>query len=152
MSGVGPGAVSALALQGRIAVVVGGSSGIGLATARRLEAEGALPVLVGRSQDKLREAAGTFEHRVAYHAVDVGDASATERLFETIGTFDHLVIAAGGNPAWGPLLELDPDAVRQCMNGKFFVHFHASRFGAPHLRAPGSITFISGGTARAAIP
>ena len=141
-----------MSLEGQRVVVIGGSSGIGLAAARQLVARSARVTIVGRSADKLaaaREAAGgTLFTREA----DLGDAEAARALFENHGPFDHLVITAGGSPAWGPFLELEPERLRAGMEAKFWVQFHAARYGAPRLHRTGSITFVGGGASRSAIP
>src|SRR4051812_20987764 len=80
-----------LGISGRTAVVTGASSGIGLATARMLAAEGARVTLVARDEAKLEEAAGSIDGDVSALAVDVTDPGAPER----IGVADILVSNAG---------------------------------------------------------
>lgn len=140
-----------MSLEGQRVVIAGGSSGIGLAAARRLAAAGATLQLVGRSAEKLadaREATGGAVTREA----DLADARAARDLFDNLGPFDHLVVAAGANPAWGAFLELEPERLRLAFDAKFWAHFHAARFGAPRLHRDGSITFVTGGASRSAIP
>ncbi len=62
------------------------------------------------------------------------------------------MITAGGNPAWGPFLELEPPRLRAAFEGKFWPYFHAARYGAPRLAKDGSILFVTGGASRSAIP
>src|SRR5258708_19407382 len=97
-------------LAGQTVVVIGGSAGIGLETARRARAEGADVILTGRNQDRLRQAALELgAQRTA--AFDASDAAALERFFQDLpAPIDHVMVTAGG-PRYGPLLEMDPAAV-----------------------------------------
>src|ERR1700685_4424821 len=94
-------------LAGQTVVVIGGSAGIGLETARRSRAEGADVVLTGRDPDRLKQAALELgvRHTAAF---DANDAAALERFFQDLPTpIDHVLVTAGG-PHYGPLLEMDP--------------------------------------------
>src|ERR1700712_456087 len=99
-------------LRGRTVVVVGGSAGIGLETARRARAEGAEVILTGRNPDRLAQAAlEVGAQRTA--AFDADDPEAVARFFlELPAPIDHVLITAGG-PSYGPMLELDSAQVRQ---------------------------------------
>jgi len=141
-----------MTINGQRIVIVGGSSGMGLAAAQRLARNGGKLVLVGRSSQRLEAAAATVDGEVATCAVDFSDATAVEAFFAEQGAVDHLVIAASSAAAWGPFCELEPSALRAAFDGKFWVHLHAARYGAPRMSPTGSITFLIGGAARAAIP
>jgi len=141
-----------MSLEGQRAVVIGGSSGIGLAAARQLVARQARVTIVGRSADKLKAAREAVGGTLFTREADLGDVAAARDLFDNHGPFDHLVICAGGSPAWGPFLELEPERLRAGMEAKFWVQFHAARYGAPRLHRTGSITFVGGGASRSAIP
>jgi NADP-dependent 3-hydroxy acid dehydrogenase YdfG len=88
-------------LAGQTVVLIGGSAGIGLETARRARAEGADVVLTGRDPDRLREAAQELgASRSA--AFDANDAAALERFFQDLpAPVDHVLVTAGG-PTTGP--------------------------------------------------
>ncbi len=92
-------AVNPKKLDGKIAVVTGGSSGIGLATAKRLHAEGARVVIAGRSDQKLREAAGLIGEAVVCVQADVSKLDDIGRLYQVVsdkfGKIDLLFINAG---------------------------------------------------------
>jgi NADP-dependent 3-hydroxy acid dehydrogenase YdfG len=83
-------------LGGQTVVVIGGSAGIGLETARRARAEGADVILTGRNPDRLRQAAGGLgAHRTA--ASDAGDTASVERFFRDLpAPIDHVMVTAGG--------------------------------------------------------
>src|SRR3979409_1969711 len=93
-------------LVGQTVVVIGGSAGIGLETARRARAEGADVILTGRNPDRLEQAALELGAQRSA-AFDANDAGALERFFQDLSTpIDHVMVTAGG-PRYGPLLEMD---------------------------------------------
>ena len=106
--------------EGRVALITGGSRGIGLAIARRIVEEGGSVVLTGRRADALEEAVAELgpEHAsgVAGKVDDAAHrAEAFAHLAERHGRLDHLVNNAGINPAWGPALEVDPGVARKIL-------------------------------------
>ena len=90
-------------LQGKKALVFGGTSGIGLATIKMLQAEGASVVAISRNPGKAGDIA-----RVELAACDVRDETALANLFAAHAPFDVLIAeAAGGERAAGPFLQMD---------------------------------------------
>lgn len=89
-------------------VIVGGSSGIGLATAKAAYAEGASIVIVGRSKDRLNQARTEIGKGVRGVKADVEEETSVEAAFAEIGQFDHLFISAQ-NAATAPLSETTID-------------------------------------------
>jgi NAD(P)-dependent dehydrogenase (short-subunit alcohol dehydrogenase family) len=132
------------------ALVIGGTSGIGLATARRLAPLAAVHV-VGRSQARLDDVAARDPGLVG-HRADAGNAEEIGSLVAGLGTIDWLILAASGNEGMGPLADLDLAALRRAFEAKFWVHLTAARAALPQLSPSGSITFIGAGSARSAIP
>lgn len=139
-------------LQGQRVVVIGGSSGMGLATAKAAAEAGAEVVIASRSQGKLDAASDAIPGRAEAHALDFTDEAAVRGFFEALGEFDHLVLVGAGAPAWGEFLEVDCAALRGAFETKFWGHFHCARNAVPRLREGGSIVFVIGGAARSAIP
>jgi NAD(P)-dependent dehydrogenase (short-subunit alcohol dehydrogenase family) len=131
-------------LLGQTVVLIGGSAGIGLETARRARAEGAEVVLVGRNPDRLRQAARDVgAQRTA--AVDANDPAAVAEFFDGLpGPIDHVLITAGG-PHYVPLLEMDADQVRQALGDHVVVALEVARNAAPKMR-PGGALVLMGGT------
>jgi NAD(P)-dependent dehydrogenase (short-subunit alcohol dehydrogenase family) len=131
-------------LAGQTVVLIGGSSGIGLETARRARAEGADVVLTGRDPDRLKQAAEEVgAHRTA--AFDVSDAAALGRFFQDLpAQIDHVLITAGG-PRYGPLLEMDSAQVSEALGGHVVVALDVARHAAGKMR-PGGTLLLMGGT------
>jgi NAD(P)-dependent dehydrogenase (short-subunit alcohol dehydrogenase family) len=126
------------ALDGRRIVVVGGTSGMGLATVRAAGALGAEVVAAGRRPIGERVSVAGARQVV----LDVTDEGATRTLFDQVGELDHLLVSASpGSP--GPFLDQDLAGARSFMDGKFFGGWTAARYAAPRLRTGGSITFVT---------
>lgn len=131
-------------LDGQTVVLVGGSAGIGLETARLARMEGAEAVLTGRSPERLeRAAADVGARRTA--VFDATDRAAVEAFFRELpGPVDHVLVTAGG-PRYKPLLEMDADEVREEVGGHIAVALHVARGAAPRMR-PGGTLLLMGGT------
>ena len=124
-------------------VVIGGSAGIGLETARRARAEGADVVLTGRNPDRLNQAAlDVGAQRTA--AFDANDAASLERFFDDLPTpIDHVMVTAGG-PHYGPLLEMDAAQVREAISGHVVLGLEVARYAARKVRPGGTLLFMGG--------
>lgn len=131
-------------------VIVGGSSGIGLATARRLSAEYQVTV-IGRDAERLASA-GRQLPEARTMAADAADPVSIGEAFSTIGAFDHLVLALGSRRGAGPFAEIGMEEVRLGFAEKVFPQFQTAQLALPHLGRAGSITFIGAMSAHAAMP
>ncbi|OLL31882.1 short-chain dehydrogenase [Burkholderia sp. SRS-W-2-2016] len=141
--------------QDQKVVVLGGSSGIGLATVTRLAAAGASVVAVGRDRAKLDRAIsglGPNGARVSGAALDCSDRSALERFFGEQGRIDHLVLTLSGGEGAGRFAELDLAALRRGFEAKFWPQLEAAQTALPTLRSDGSLTFLTAISARIANP
>lgn len=135
-------------ISGKKAVVFGGTSGIGLATAEQLAAAGAEVTVIGRNAPK----PGQLPDGVSAQQCDVRDAAALEALLESLAPFDILVSAAtGGTRAIGPFLEMDMDGFKASFD-KLWGYANVVRHGARHVTDGGSITLVSGTPARKCKP
>jgi NAD(P)-dependent dehydrogenase (short-subunit alcohol dehydrogenase family) len=134
------------------AVIVGGSSGIGLATARQLLALGYKVTITGRSQPRLDAARQGLSGNLDARVLDAADAASLEVSFSAIGEFDHLVLALGSGKGAGPFASVSLAEVRQGFEEKVYPHFATAQAALPLLRKDGSITFIAAVTAHAAMP
>ncbi|CAB3773806.1 SDR family oxidoreductase [Paraburkholderia humisilvae] len=138
--------------QNQKVVVLGGSSGMGLATVSRVAAAGAHVVAVGRDRRKLDNALAGIAGRVAGEAFDCTDRVALDRFFERLGRFDHLVLTLSGGEGGGTFAELDLAALRRGFEAKFWPQIEAAQAGLHALRRDGSITFLTAISARIANP
>jgi NAD(P)-dependent dehydrogenase (short-subunit alcohol dehydrogenase family) len=130
-------------LAGQTVVVIGGSSGIGLETARRARAEGADVILTGRNPDRLKQAAlEVGAQRTA--AFDANDAAALKRFFQDLpAPIDHVMVTAGG-PTYGPLLEMDAAQVSQALSDHVVLGLEVARNAAGKMRPGGTLVFMGG--------
>ncbi|MGE0315987.1 MAG: SDR family oxidoreductase [Lautropia sp.] len=139
-------------LQDKRVWVWGGTSGIGLATARALATAGARLIVAGRSEERLRQALGALPDGTIGESVDAADPGAIGEAYRRNGVFDHLVVSIGGTSALGTYRSMTEDALRRTIEGKFWQFQRVSLAALPHLDPQGSITWVTGAAARAAIP
>lgn len=126
--------------QNKKAIVLGGTSGIGLAAVQMLREAGAEVIACGRRETDV-EGVETVQ-------VDVLDREGLRTLFEKHHGFDYLVNAATGGPrAIGPLLEMDLDGFQNSF-AKLWGYVNSVRLGVPHMSADGAVVLVSGYPAR----
>lgn len=132
-------------LDKQAVLVVGGSSGIGAATARLLAQEGAQVTIAARDVAKLNAAADDIRQatgrEVATAVLDTTDNAAVEAYFAGAGPFDHVVISAA-QTATGPVRQLALPDARAAMDSKFWGAYQVARVA--RIRDGGSLTFVSG--------
>jgi NAD(P)-dependent dehydrogenase (short-subunit alcohol dehydrogenase family) len=133
------------ALRGQTVVLIGGSAGIGLETARLARAEGADVVLTGRNAERLERAARDVDARNTA-AFDATDPEELERFFEGLpDPIDH-VLVTGPGPEYVPsLLEMDAAQVHDALGGHVVLALEIARNAAPRMR-PGGTLVLMGGT------
>jgi NAD(P)-dependent dehydrogenase (short-subunit alcohol dehydrogenase family) len=132
------------ALGGQTVVLIGGSAGIGLETARLARREGADVVLAGRSPGRLAQAAAEVGAR-STAAFDATDSAALERFFVDLpAPIDHVLVTAGG-PSYGPLLEMSAADVRDGLSDHVVMGLAVARGAAGKMR-PGGTLLLMGGT------
>ena len=130
-------------LAGQTVVLIGGSAGIGLETARCARAHGANVILTGRNPDRLAEAARDVgaQHTAAF---DATDDDALRGFFETVsGPVDHVMATAGG-PRYAPLLKMESDEVRDVLSGHVTLYLAVARHSVGKMTPHGSLTFMGG--------
>ena len=134
-------------LLGQTLVVIGGSAGIGLETARRARAEGADVILAGRNPERLEQAAIELAaQRTA--AFDANDPASLQSFFQDLATpIDHVMVTAGA-PHYGPPLAMTPEEARRGLTEHLLVALEVARCAAGRVRPPGSLIFMGGTGAR----
>jgi NAD(P)-dependent dehydrogenase (short-subunit alcohol dehydrogenase family) len=132
-----------MTLNGKRIVVLGGSSGIGLATAQAALREGASVIIASSQQARVDQALDTLPG-AAGHAVDLTDAAAVQAFFARIGAFDHLVFTAGESLQLGSMATTDVDSARRFSDLRYWGAYIAAKYGSGSIRAGGSIVFTSG--------
>jgi NAD(P)-dependent dehydrogenase (short-subunit alcohol dehydrogenase family) len=134
-------------LQDAKVLIAGGSSGMGLATARRCLEAGAAVTIAGRSAERLEAARINLGAPPALQVVevDIGEEAQVVSLFARTGSLDHIVsTAADIRGAYQLLPELELADAQRVVRSKFFGPLLLAKHGAPRLAATGSLTFTSG--------
>jgi NAD(P)-dependent dehydrogenase (short-subunit alcohol dehydrogenase family) len=134
------------------AVIIGGSSGIGLATARKLLGPGMRVTITGRNPEKLKNAWHSLSGAVEKAAFDAGKPGEVRRFFDDLGPFDHLVLAASGGKGLGPFETLDLADIGGGVDEKVRPQLSCLQAALPTLSKRGSVTFISAVSAQLAAP
>jgi NAD(P)-dependent dehydrogenase (short-subunit alcohol dehydrogenase family) len=130
-------------LLGQTVVLIGGSAGIGLETARLARREGADVILTGRNAERLEQAARDVDAR-STAAFDATDAAALKRFFDGLpDPIDH-VLVTGPGPSYAPLLEMDADQVREALGAHVVLGLEVARNAAGKMRPGGTLIFMGG--------
>jgi NAD(P)-dependent dehydrogenase (short-subunit alcohol dehydrogenase family) len=130
-------------LLGQTVVVIGGSAGIGLETARRARAEGANVILTGRDPERLQRAASELgaSSTAAFDAMDPGPL---ERFFRDLPTpIDHAMVTAG-QPHYGRLLDMDVAQVRRALDEHLLLMIQVARNAVGKMKPGGTLLFMGG--------
>ena len=139
-------------IEGRRAIVLGGTSGIGLAAAQGLADQGALVTAMGRSEQNLATAREVLGDTVGVRAQDVLDRASMGAAFAELGPIDILVNAATGGPrATGPFEKMDLDGFQGSFR-KLWGYVNSVHAVIPHLTDDGCIVLVSGSPARKCAP
>ncbi|GEM_PF-74571 len=132
-------------------LIIGGSSGIGLATAARLSTLGDIVHIAGRNVKSLSEA--TRQHpSLIPHELDAGDFDAVASLAAGVGVVDRLIVTVSGNKGVGPLADLDLERLRSAFDEKLWPTITALKAALPHLAHSASVTLVGAITARIGMP
>lgn len=130
-------------LKGKRVVVIGGTSGIGLAAAKAFLAESATVIIASRNESKLSEAKETLGGNVETFELDFRSEEKTKQVFEKIGKFDHLVVTAGDG-AMGHFSELKVQDVKEAFDSKYWGQYISVLSSLPYLNEKSSITLTTG--------
>jgi NAD(P)-dependent dehydrogenase (short-subunit alcohol dehydrogenase family) len=135
-------------LNGRRVVVLGGTSGIGSAVARKAAGEGASVVIASSSQAKVDRALQGLSGSTEGLTIDLTQEEGVKSFFAKLGAFDHLVYTAGEPLLSEPLETFSLDRAQNFFGIRFWGAFLAAKHGAPLIRKGGSIVLSSGMASR----
>ncbi len=135
-------------LRGQRVVILGGTSGIGLATAKAAARHGAKVIVVSRQPASIDRALAELPPDARGRAADLTDPALVCRLFGDLGDIDHLVFTAGEPLALMDITALDLDKAREFFALRYFGVLGAVHAAAPHLQPGGSITLTTGTACR----
>lgn len=131
-------------LQGKKIVLLGGTSGFGLATAQTVAGEGAQVVVVSSRQHRVDEALASLPPGSKGYIANLTNEQQIAELFSKIGEFDHLVFTAGESLQLSELSSIKMDEAKQFFNLRYWGALMAVKYGSPFIRKGGSITLTNG--------
>ncbi len=138
-------------LLGQTVVVIGGSAGIGLETARRARAEGAKLILAARNPERLEQAARELG-TASTAGLDATDFDQLKRFFDELPTVIDHVLVTGPGPYYAPLAELDVEKARRDIEAHILLPLQVARFAAKKVRPGGTLLFMGGTGGRSTAP
>lgn len=131
-------------LTGKKVMVLGGSAGIGLATAQAAAADGALVMIVSSNLARVNQALATLPATAQGFAIDLRDEAAVRDFFESAGAFDHLVFTAGGPFPFGQVAEVRAADMQEALQLRFLGAMNAVKYASPHILPGGSVVLTTG--------
>ncbi|MGD6901348.1 SDR family oxidoreductase [Bacillus infantis] len=132
-----------MSLNAKRVVILGGTSGIGLATAKAFLDQSAQVIIASRSVSKLNEAKQALGGNVEGIEIDFRSEEKAAEFFSRVGKFDHLVVTAGEG-AMGHFSELPVASAKEAFDSKFWGQYITVRSALPYLNNESSITLTSG--------
>ncbi|MGH3638318.1 MAG: SDR family oxidoreductase [Mycobacterium sp.] len=133
-----------MSLKNNRVLVIGGTSGIGLAVASAVADRGGVPIVASRKQSSVDNALARLPDGARGAVVDLSDADALDRFAADVGDIDHLVFTAGESLEMAKITDLTPDVISSFFTTRFVGALNAVRVFAPKIAAGGSITMTSG--------
>jgi NAD(P)-dependent dehydrogenase (short-subunit alcohol dehydrogenase family) len=131
-------------LSGQRVVVLGGSSGIGLAVARQVVAQGASAVIASSNADRVKQAIATLDGKAEGHSLDLSNEQDIQSFFQRLGDFDHLVFTAGDTLQLNELVATDLNKARHAFELRYWAVLAAVKYASEHIRKGGSIVLTTG--------
>jgi NAD(P)-dependent dehydrogenase (short-subunit alcohol dehydrogenase family) len=141
-----------MTIENQKVLIIGGSSGMGLAAAKAATAAGASVVIVGRTQDKLDAAVADIGGGAIGLIGDTTSDASMAALSAAVSEIDQLVLAGASDAAFGPFASISGDRLRQAFEGKAIGYWRALQHLLPRLRRDGSVTMIAGAASRTPMP
>src|SRR5580693_5239884 len=131
-------------LSGKRIVVLGGSSGIGLAVAQQAAAQGATAIIASSNADRVKQAVATLDGKAEGHALNLSNEQDIQKFFQKIGDFDHFVFTAGDTLQLNELAATDLTKARHAFELRYWAALAAVKYASPHIRKDGSIVLTTG--------
>src|SRR5260370_37955399 len=131
-------------LHNKRVVILGGSSGIGLAVAEQAESQGAKLVIASSNAERVQKAVEKLEGNTQGHTLDLTDESAVENFFAKLGAFDHLVFTAGDGLRLHDLAATDLQQARGAFELRYCASLAAVKYGSKNIRNGCSILLSTG--------
>jgi NAD(P)-dependent dehydrogenase (short-subunit alcohol dehydrogenase family) len=131
-------------LKNKRVVILGGSSGIGLAVAQQAAQQGAEVVIGSSNAQRVQEVVTSLGAKAEGQKLDLADEQAIETFFAKLGEFDHLVFTAGDTLHLYELASTDLKKARQAWELRYWAALAAVKYGSPQIRAGGSIVLTTG--------
>lgn len=150
--------MSTISLKDQRIVIIGGSAGIGLSTAKEAVLRGAQVVIAGRTLERLEAAAASIRGSIETRQLDATSERTLAVFFSEVGEFDHLAVLVPGAPdkelsaKLGPFLTMESDVFEAVFRNRFWTQCWAVRHAVPRMRPTGSIVLSSSSQPRKTIP
>jgi NAD(P)-dependent dehydrogenase (short-subunit alcohol dehydrogenase family) len=131
-------------LEGQRVVIIGGTSGFGMATAKAAAAEGASVIVASSQRDNVDRALAELPAGVEGHVLDIAQESAVADFCSAIGEFDHLAVTAGESLDLGEFAAVDLERARRFFEVRFWGAVTAAKYAAKRIKSTGSIILTNG--------
>jgi NAD(P)-dependent dehydrogenase (short-subunit alcohol dehydrogenase family) len=131
-------------LHNKRVVILGGSSGIGLAVAEQAASQGAKLVIISSNAERVQKAIESLGGNAHGHTLDLFDEQAVETLFAKLGAFDHLVFTAGDSLHLHDLATTDLKQARRAFELRYWAVLAAVKYGSKSIRKGGSVVLTTG--------
>ncbi|MFK0112162.1 SDR family oxidoreductase [Streptomyces sp. NPDC091217] len=141
-----------MGLQGQRVIVIGGTSGIGLAVAEGAAREGARVVVASRRQENVDAALKVLPEGTEGLVLDASDEDAVRGFFAAVGEYDHLVYTAGDSLLLESVAETDVERARRFLDTRLWGAYTAVKWGAGSIRAGGSVVLTTGTAGQRPLP
>ena len=125
-------------------VVLGGSSGIGLAVAQQVVARGGRAIIASSNAERVKQAIATLDGEAEGHTLDLTNERDIQKFFQKIGDFDHLVFTAGDTLQLNELVATDLTKARHAFELRYWAALTAVKYASPHIRNDGSVVLTTG--------
>ena len=131
-------------LQNKRVVILGGSSGIGLAVAEQAASQGATLVIASSNAERVQKVIESLGGNTQGHTLDFSDEHAVETLFAKLGAFDHLVFTAGDSLYLHDLATTDLKQARRAFEVRYWAALAAVKYGSKNISKGGSVVLTTG--------